>query len=330
MTTGELSAERRRIAFLHDRLDRERAAAQAGLDAALRDPHEQRWHREVTVRTLSEQVNRLKVADEGLCFGRIDTADGERTYVGRVGLFDEEADWAPLLTDWRAPAARPFYTATAARPEGVVLRRHFHTRGRFLEGFHDDELDMTSAALLAAVNAPRAEVMRDIVATIQAEQDRIIRTELNGVVVVQGGPGTGKTAVALHRAAYLLYTHRRQLAKRGVLVVGPNATFLRYIGQVLPSLGETGVLLSTVGELFPGLTAVGREPAEVAALKGRIGMADVVARAIKDRQEAPSLVEVPFDQDVLRLDRRTISEARGRARRTRRPHNEARRTFQRE
>ena len=172
--------------------------------------------------------------------------------------------------------------------------------------------------------------MSDIVATIQAEQDKIIRSELNGVVVVQGGPGTGKTAVALHRAAYLLYTHRRQLAKRGVLVVGPNTTFLRYISQVLPSLGETGVLLSTVGELYPNLTAVGRESAAVAAIKGRIEMADVITAAIRDRQEAPPSVEIRFDNDVLRLDRRAIAEARGRARRTRRPHNEARRTFARE
>ncbi|WP_202919163.1 UvrD-helicase domain-containing protein [Saccharothrix deserti] len=205
MTTGELSAERERIAFLHDRLDRERTAAQAELDAALRDSHEQRWHREVAVRTLSDQVSRLKVAGDGLCFGRIDTAD-ERTYVGRIGLFDTENDYEPLLTDWRAPTARPFYTATAANPEGVVLRRHFHTKGRHLESFHDGELQFTSKALLDALNAPRSDTMRDTVATIQAEQDEVIRLPHRGVLVIEGGPGTGKTAVALHRVAYLLYT----------------------------------------------------------------------------------------------------------------------------
>jgi DNA helicase IV len=244
--------------------------------------------------------------------------------------------------DWRAHAARPFYLATAASPDGVRRRRHLRTRSRKVIGLDDEVLDINSAdvtrsesltgeaTLLAALNESRTGQMSDIVATIQAEQDKIIRSELNGVVVVQGGPGTGKTAVALHRAAYLLYTHRRQLAKRGVLVVGPNTTFLRYISQVLPSLGETGVLLSTVGELYPNLTATGRESAEAAAVKGRIQMADVIAAAVRDRQEAPPSVEIRFDNDVLRLDRRAISDARGRARRTRRPHNEARRTFARE
>ncbi|MDR6595256.1 UvrD-helicase domain-containing protein [Saccharothrix longispora] len=324
MTTGELSAERHRIAFLHDRLDRERAAAQAGLEAALRDPHEQRWHREVTVRMLSEQVNRLKVADEGLCFGRIDTADGERTYVGRVGLFDEEADWAPLLTDWRAPAARPFYTATAARPEGVVLRRHFHTRGRFLEGFHDDELDMTSAALLAAVNAPRAEVMRDIVATIQAEQDEVIRLPHEGVLVIEGGPGTGKTAVALHRVAYLLYTRRERLSRQGVLVVGPNAGFLRHISRVLPSLGETDVVFATPGELFPGVRTDREDTPALQALKGGLGAVDLVREAIVDREELPvEPVRLELEDVVVELTAPIAAAARDVARASGLKHNEA-------
>src|SRR6185436_11954932 len=221
-----------------------------------------------------------------------------------------------------APAARPFYTATAASPEGMRRRRHLRTRRREVLAVDDEVLDLhdaaaagsstgltSEAALVAAVTARRTGRMGDIVATIQAEQDRIIRATPSGVLVVQGGPGTGKTAVALHRAAYLLYTHRRQLAKRGVLVVGPNATFLRYIGQALPSLGETGELLSTVGELYPGLNAVGREPVEVAAIKGRLQMADVISHAIKDRQEAPGMIEVPFEQDTLRIDRRAITEA---------------------
>src|SRR5207244_2732960 len=133
------------------------------------------------------------------------------------------------------------------------------------------------AALLAALERRRTGEMSDIVATIQAEQDQIIRDGLNGVLVVQGGPGTGKTAVALHRAAFLLYTYREQLSSRGVLVVGPNSTFLRYIGQVLPSLGETGVLLSTVGDLYPGISATGLESPETAAIKGKLAMAKVIA-----------------------------------------------------
>jgi DNA helicase IV len=169
------------------------------------------------------------------------------------------------------------------------------------------------------------------VETIQAEQDWIIRSDLAGVLVVQGGPGTGKTAVALHRAAFLLYTHRRQLLKRGVLVVGPNATFLRYIGQVLPSLGETSVLLSTIADLYPGLSAVGREPPEVAEIKGRLAMADVVAAAVRDRQRVPDKpVEVEVDGQTLRLTPAVCAKARERARRSRRPHNQARQVFARE
>jgi len=173
--------------------------------------------------------------------------------------------------------------------------------------------------------------MGDIVATIQAEQDRIIRATPSGVLVVQGGPGTGKTAVALHRAAYLLYTHRDRLARRGVLVVGPNATFLRYIGQVLPSLGETSVVLGTVGQLFPGLDARRAEPPEVAEVKGRPEMAGVIAAAVRDRQQVPrSARALVVEQQRVRLDRDVVNAARSRARRSRRPHNEAKRIFHRE
>jgi DNA helicase IV len=173
--------------------------------------------------------------------------------------------------------------------------------------------------------------MSDIVATIQAEQDRIIRSDLPGVLVVQGGPGTGKTAVALHRAAYLLYTHRQRLARRGVLVVGPNPTFLRYIEQVLPSLGETDVLLSTVGNLFPGVTATAQEPVEVAAVKGDIRMVELLAGAITDRQRVPEAdIVVEVGGQRLRLDPATGERARDRARATGEPHNQARATFRRE
>jgi DNA helicase IV len=170
--------------------------------------------------------------------------------------------------------------------------------------------------------------MRDIVATLQAEQDEIIRSAHRGILVVQGGPGTGKTAVALHRAAYLLYTHRH-LAARGVLVVGPNATFLTYIGQVLPGLGETNVLLSTVAELFPGIVADRAEPTAAAEVKGRAAMADVLAAAVRDRQ-APGAAEVSYGGDTFRLDQETLRRAAARARATRLPHNQARPYFQRE
>ncbi|MGH4007663.1 MAG: HelD family protein, partial [Pseudonocardiaceae bacterium] len=272
-------------------------------------------------------------------------ADGEeRRYIGRLGLLDEDHDYEPLLIDWRAPAARPFYTATAACPEGVRRRRHIRTRSRIVLAVDDEVLDLDSAqqdpirtsltseaALMAALAASRTGRMSDIVATIQAEQDRIIRAKPQGVLVVQGGPGTGKTAVALHRAAYLLYTHRQQLAKRGVLVVGPNSTFLSYIGQVLPSLGETSVLLSTVGQLHPGLHARGVEPAETAAVKGRAEMAKVVAAAIRDREQLPAApIELNVEAQRIRLDEKVCLAARTRARRSRRPHNEAKRIFHRE
>ncbi len=202
-----------------------------------------------------------KRSSPGLCFGRLDFTGGERLHVGRIGLTDDRHD--TLLVDWRAPAAEPFYRATPAEPYGVTRRRHLRTRGRDVLDVEDDVFDvegLTDAdretlggggALLAALNASRTGRMRDIVATIQAEQDRVIRAEPSGMLVVQGGPGTGKTAVALHRAAYLLYTHRERLARSGVLVVGPGPAFVRYIEQVLPSLGETGVLLSTVEGLVP-------------------------------------------------------------------------------
>ncbi len=246
--------------------------------------------------------------------------------------------------------ARPYYTATAANPDGIRRRRHLRTRSRKVLAVDDEILDLAEAAaaaakhdgsqrggltgeatLLAALTSGRTGRMGDIVATIQSEQDRIIRSGVNGVLVVEGGPGTGKTAVALHRAAYLLYTHRRQLAKRGVLVVGPNPTFLRYIEQVLPSLGETSVLLSTVGELYPGLAARRTESAASAARKGSADMAKVLATAVRDRQELPRHTRtLMVDGESVEIDRDLVAQARTRARRTRRPHNDAKRTFVRE
>ncbi len=204
-------------------------------------------------------MKRLDVADNGLCFGRLDTVSGEHSYIGRIGLFDEENEYEPVLLDWRAPASRAFYVATAANPENMRRRRQFHTRGRQVVDFTDEVLgrpdggERGDAALLAAVNAPRGDGMRDIVATIQAEQDEIIRLDHPGVLVIEGGPGTGKTVVALHRVAYLLYTQRERMERHGVLVVGPNPAFLNHIGRVLPSLGESDVVFMTTGDLVPGL-----------------------------------------------------------------------------
>ncbi|HEV3399041.1 MAG TPA: helicase, partial [Actinomycetes bacterium] len=291
---AELEHEQAYVSLLYRRLDTLRERTQAELERALGYEGggnvQARVDRDAFVSRHSARLAQLNGAEHGLCFGRLDLSGGSHLYIGRMGLLDEDRE--PLLVDWRAPAAQPFYRATWATPDGVVRRRHLRTRGRAVLGIEDDVLDLEGlsdaerdglsgeAALLAALTASRTGRMTDIVATIQAEQDRIIRSDLPGILVVQGGPGTGKTAVALHRAAYLLYTHRQRLARRGVLVVGPNPTFLRYIEQVLPSLGETDVLLSTVGTLFPGVAATAQEPVEAAAVKGDPRMVEVLAAAI--------------------------------------------------
>ncbi|EID52518.1 DNA/RNA helicase, superfamily I [Saccharomonospora xinjiangensis XJ-54] len=351
--SAEIAAEQGYVSMLYDRLDAERELADRRLSDALRSsggPPQAAAEREAATATYSDRLAALKSVEQGLCFGRLDFADGSANvdtdddptiYIGRVGLFDESDDYRPLLIDWRAPVARPFYLATAASPQGVRRRRHIRTLSRKVVGLDDEVLDLGAgehndhlglageAALLSALERRRTGEMSDIVSTIQAEQDAIIRADLGGVLVVQGGPGTGKTAVALHRAAYLLYTHRRQLTTRGVLVVGPNSTFLRYIGQVLPSLGETGVMLATVGELYPGLSATGLDTPEAAEIKGRIGMTEVLAKAVRDRQIVPEdVLEVTVEGgEVLVLDRATCELARSKARETLRPHNLARRVF---
>ncbi|WP_405116324.1 AAA family ATPase [Micromonospora sp. NBC_01405] len=299
-----------------------------------------RSQRDSSVQMYAEQVEQFSAVENGLCFGRLDADNGARHYIGRIGIFDTSGDYDPLLMDWRAPAARAFYLATAANPQGVRRRRHLRTRQRKVTALNDEVLDLAAASptaheeltgeasLLAALTAGRTGRMRDIVETIQAEQDRIIRADLPGTLVVQGGPGTGKTAVALHRAAYLLYTHRNVLSSRGVLLVGPNETFLRYISQVLPALAETGVLLRTPGDLFPGVSARRTEPAEAAAVKGRSEMVQVLTEAVRDRQWVPDEpLEIEVEREVLRLDPETVRAARDRARRTGRPHNLARAVF---
>lgn len=297
--------------------------------------------RDGRIRDLNVRLSRLNGAEEGLCFGRLDAADGDVLHIGRLGLHD--ADYEPLLIDWRAPAARPFYIATAVANQGVVRRRHIQTRLRRVVDVQDEQLDLDreaadpskpgtgvigEAVLLKALDARRTGRMESIVQTIQADQDRIIRSELPGILVVQGGPGTGKTAIALHRAAYLLYTHREQLEKRGILVVGPNAAFLKFIGQVLPSLGEDGVRLVTIAELYPGLTATRPEAPESAEVKGRTVMAAVIEKAVADRQWIPDApIEVLVDRTTLTLDPEFARTTRDRVRRRSLTHNQARPFF---
>lgn len=333
----ELQAEQGYVAGLYARLDAERARVKARYGEALRGHGGTLVDREVEVRTLARELQRLDVADNGLCFGRLDTLSGERSYIGRIGIFDEKHDFEPLLLDWRAPAARAFYVATAATPEDMRRRRQFHSRGRSLVEFTDevfgradgtDPDGRSDSALLAAVNAPRGEGMRDIVATIQAEQDAIIRLDHLGMLVIEGGPGTGKTVVALHRVAYLLYTQREQMERHGVLVVGPNSAFLRHIDRVLPSLGETNVVFTTTGDLVPGLHVTADDTPDAARIKGSLQMLDVLAAAIADRQRLPEEpLPIELSGVALQVDAEIAAWAREEARAGGRPHNEARAVF---
>jgi DNA helicase IV len=342
----ERDREQEYITVLYERLDQLRDRASDRLADVLRQAGgtpAARTERDVLAVMYGQQLAQLSAAENGLCFGRLEFCDGARSYIGRLGMHADNDDYDQLLMDWRADAARPFYLATAASPGEVRVRRHIKTRGRTVARLDDEVLDLALAdpskhegltgesALLAALNTSRTGRMRDIVETIQAEQDRVIRSAMPGVLVVQGGPGTGKTAVALHRAAYLLYTYRRQLEKRGVLVIGPNATFLRYIGQVLPSLGETSVLLATVSDLMPGIVATGTESAEVARIKGRPAMARVVADAVRDWQRVPHEgLGFRFEGQNYRVSGQALARAKERARRSRLRHNQARSIFFRE
>jgi len=338
----EIAREQELVTRLYHRLDALRDQARDRLAEVRRrgasGTPQARSERDAFASLYEDRLAQLEAVEPGLCFGRLDFTSGDQLHVGRIGLTDDHLD--TMLVDWRAPAAEPFYRATPAEPHGVSRRRHLRTRGRAVLDVEDDVFDvdeLTDAdretlggggALLAALNASRTGRMRDIVATIQAEQDRVIRADPAGVLVVQGGPGTGKTAVALHRAAYLLYTHRDRLARTGVLVVGPGPAFVRYIERVLPSLGETGVLLSTVDGLVADVEVTGRESPAVAALKADLRMADLVEAAVTARQRVPDEpVVIGFEEHELVLTPNDIAAARARARRSRRRHNRARYAF---
>ncbi|WP_180535780.1 HelD family protein [Micrococcus luteus] len=344
---SELDLERGRVAERYARLDALREEKERQLAAVRRTGPQgslqNHSERDAFASLYEDRLAQLYAVDDRLVFGRLDLdaereggADEQR-YIGRIGLTTE--DHERLLVDWRAAEAGAFYQATAAHRGRVRRRRHLMLRGREVRDLEDDILDPSllgeggvragaQGALLAAVTARRTGRMGDIVATIQAEQDEVIRAPLPGAVVVQGGPGTGKTAVALHRAAYLLYTHRERLARSGVLIVGPSTAFMRYIERVLPSLGETGVVMSSLGTLMPGVRAVPERDLDAAAVKGRLDMVDAVAHAVAQRQRL--LVEprrLMIDGTAVKLKPAMVRRARDKARATRKPHNEARVTF---
>ncbi|MFH9982773.1 HelD family protein [Streptomyces sp. NPDC017179] len=329
---------------LYARVDALRGDTETSVADALAQgdtPMQARLERDILVAERSGLLAALNAVDGSLCFGRIDLTGGDSHHIGRIGLRAEDAERTPILVDWRADVARPFYLATGHTPMGLRRRRHISTDGRRVTALHDEILDLGDttrtghedptgdAVLLAALDSARTGRMGDIVRTIQADQDRIIRAPHRGVLVVEGGPGTGKTAVALHRAAYLLYEHRELLARRAVLIVGPNPAFLGYIGEVLPSLGETGVLLATVGELFPGVRATASDTPEAAAVKGRADMAEVLAAVVRDRQALPDpVIAVEHDREILMLDDGLVNVARERTRAAKLPHNAAREHFE--
>lgn len=330
----ELDAEQAYLDFAYACLEDSRERAQrvtTGFGPQSGGTVQARHERESIIEGAINRLTQLDLGDRSLVFGRIDPAGtGERFYIGRLGVWNREQD--PVVVDWRAPVAEPFYRATGRQPMGIERRRHFATRGRTLLGI-DDELfgelaeltddDVGSrgqGALIAALEASRTGRLGDIVATIQGEQDEIIRAPMPGALVVQGGPGTGKTVVALHRAAYLLYTHRFPLEGQGVLVVGPNRLFLAYIEQVLPSLGEAGVELAVLADLVRPRVRVDKLDDEATArVKGDARMARVLARAVADR-ERPLRTDASFGFGVQRLritvaqSRRIVEEARRRSR----------------
>ncbi|QWB28195.1 AAA family ATPase [Streptomyces koelreuteriae] len=340
----ELRQEQEFIDGLYARVDALRGDAETSVTDALAQgntPMQARLERDILVAERSGLLAALNAVDGSLCFGRIDLTSGVTHHIGRIGLRTDDAERTPVLIDWRADVARPFYLATGHTPMDLRRRRHIATDGRQVTHLHDEILDLGDetrtghedptgdAVLLSALNSARTGRMSDIVQTIQADQDRIIRAPHRGVMVVEGGPGTGKTAVALHRAAYLLYEHRELLAKRAVLIVGPNPAFLGYIGEVLPSLGETGVLLATVGELFPGVKATATDTPEAAAVKGRADMADVLAEVVHSRQALPDpVIAIEHDREILMLDDGLVNVARERTRAAKLPHNAAREHFE--
>ncbi|GAB3962182.1 AAA family ATPase [Actinoallomurus acanthiterrae] len=311
----QIAAEQARVDEAYARLEEMRAAArrmleegyrqaQAGTKGSLVD-------RDAMVHQAAVRSRALDVAEEGLVFGRLDLVGGETLYVGRIGVRTSEHD--SLVIDWRAPAAEAFYRATPEDPRGVVRRRVLHCRGRKVVDLEDDLLipdarpDLTivgDGAFLASLARSREGVMRDIVATIQREQDEVIRAAADGTVIVQGGPGTGKTAVALHRVAYLLFRHRRRFGSRGVLIVGPNPRFTAYIERVLPSLGEGGATLRSLGDLVPGSEAAGHDAPDLARLKGAPTMTRLLRRAVQDTP--------PGSPDELRTVYRGVVVALGR------------------
>ena len=360
----ELADEQAYIDRAYDCLDQSRKSAWRLRDITEPDlggTFQARFERNAFDEALVKRLTDLDLGNAALVFGRIDrhAVDDDGTvvqggelegfHIGRLAVADADAE--PVVVDWRAPVAEPFYRATGREPMGLARRRHFAVEGRQLLGIedelfgeghlglgHDEGLTDSPpgagglrgySTLIASLERGRTGTLGDIVATIQGEQDEIIRSPQAGVLVVQGGPGTGKTVVALHRAAYLLYTHRFPLEDQGVLVIGPNRVFLKYIEQVLPSLGEAGVEQVVLSDLIPDVQFAARgdsgDPVLAQRVKGDARMSDVIDRAIRDRERPlrDDLV-VPFRSGYVRLRVEETARIVRQARRRYRRHNSAR------
>ena len=335
-----LAEERAYVAALYQRLDQLREESQAQLSKVRSTgavgTMQNISERDAFATMYADRLAQLNAVDDRLVFGRLDLDSHESRYIGRISLTSESRQ--RLMLDWRAPEAGVFYQATAFDRRGVRRRRHLLLKRRAVQSLEDEVLDASvlaegtenhgDGALLAALTARRTGQMGDIVATIQAEQDRIIRADRSGILVVQGGPGTGKTAVALHRAAYLLYAHRERLKSAGVLIVGPNSTFMSYIERVLPSLGETGVVMSSLADLYPGVRGVEEPDPAVAEIKGRLDWVQIIADAVAHRRRnIPAPREVSVDGVKVSVTPKMIRRGIERAKATGKPYNEARETF---
>jgi hypothetical protein len=321
---AEMEAEQRHVDRVHERLEVMRGHARAyeaeGHRRALFGNEGGLVERDAIVFQASVWLRRLDAQEEGLVFGRLDFEDGETRHVGRIGVRDEE--YEPLVVDWRAPAAAAFYQATPTERMQVVRRRTIRCLGAKVTRLDDDllnpdraeELGLTvvgDGALMAALTRKRGTAMHDIVATIQKEQDLAVRSPADGATIITGGPGTGKTAVALHRAAYLLFNERKRFEAGGVLIVGPSAVFVSYIEQVLPSLGEHTAALRSLGELVDGVRATRHDPAELAALKGSLNLLPVLGRAVRATPpDTPRQFRATYHGHVIRLDGRRLDDLR--------------------
>ena len=321
---AEIRREQEHVNRVYERLEATRARARAyeaeGHRRAQFGHEGGLVERDSIVYQAAVWLQRLEAEEEGLVFGRLDFSDREVQYIGRLGVRDEE--YEPLTVDWRAPAAALFYQATPVDRRGVVRRRTIKSAGRRITRLDDDLLapedplaaELTvigDGALMAALTRKRGAVMHDIVATIQREQDLAVRSPGDGATLITGGPGTGKTAVALHRAAYLLFNERRRFESGGVLIVGPSRVFTAYVEQVLPSLGEHTAALRSLGELLDGVHAVRHDAAALAAAKGGLGILPVLDRAVRTAPPGvPEQLRMSYQGNIVHLDRRALDRGR--------------------